>query len=82
MFDEIVVPVDGSGFGERALPIALGIACRSGGKVRLVTVIIPLAAPPPHGGRKRSGSGASRCCPGARPGLPGRSSGAGIPRRV
>lgn len=42
MFDEIVVPVDGSTFGELALPRALGIACKSGGEVRLVTVITPL----------------------------------------
>ena len=42
MFDEIVVPVDGSPFGELALPIALGIACKSGGEVRIVTVITPL----------------------------------------
>lgn len=47
MFDEIVVPVDGSGFGELALPIALGIACRSGGEVRMVSVLVPLSSPPP-----------------------------------
>lgn len=44
MFDTIVVPVDGSGFGELALPSALGIACKSGGEVRLVTVITPIPA--------------------------------------
>jgi len=44
MFDEIVVPVDGSTFGELALPRALGIACKSGGEVRLVTVITPIPA--------------------------------------
>ncbi|MGW8267949.1 MAG: universal stress protein [Longimicrobiales bacterium] len=44
MFDAIVVPVDGSGFGELALPRALGIACKSGGEVRLVTVITPIPA--------------------------------------
>lgn len=44
MFDEIVVPVDGSTFGELALPKALGIACQSGGEVRIVTVITPLAS--------------------------------------
>jgi nucleotide-binding universal stress UspA family protein len=43
VFDEIVVPVDGSVFGELALPKALGIACLSGGEVRIVTVITPLA---------------------------------------
>jgi nucleotide-binding universal stress UspA family protein len=42
MFGEIIVPVDGSTFGELALPRALGIACKSGGEVRLVTVITPL----------------------------------------
>jgi len=42
MFNEIVVPVDGSPFGELALPVALGIACKSGGEVRMVTVITPL----------------------------------------
>jgi nucleotide-binding universal stress UspA family protein len=45
MFNEIVVPVDGSPFGELALPVALGIACKSGGEVRLVTVITPLPVP-------------------------------------
>lgn len=44
MFDEIIVPVDGSRFGELALPQALGIACESGGEVRLVMVITPLPA--------------------------------------
>ncbi len=47
MFDEIVVPVDGSSFGELALPVALGIACKSGGEVRLVTVVTPLSSPQP-----------------------------------
>ena len=42
MFKEIIVPVDGSGFGKRALPYALGIACLSGSEVRIVTVITPL----------------------------------------
>jgi nucleotide-binding universal stress UspA family protein len=42
MFAEIIVPVDGSTFGELALPRALGIACKSGGEVRVVTVITPL----------------------------------------
>jgi len=42
MFDEIVVPVDGSPFGELALPVALGIACKTGGEVRILTVITPL----------------------------------------
>ena len=42
MFNEIIVPVDGSPFGELALPVALGVACKSGGEVRLVTVVTPL----------------------------------------
>ena len=42
MYDEIVVPVDGSPFGELALPVALGLACKSGGEVRIVTVVTPL----------------------------------------
>lgn len=42
MFNEIVVPVDGSPFGELALPVALGVACKSGGEVRIVTVVTPL----------------------------------------
>jgi nucleotide-binding universal stress UspA family protein len=47
MFNKIIVPVDGSTFGELALPRALGIACRSGAEVRLVTIITPL--PTSHG---------------------------------
>ncbi len=46
MFEEIIVPVDGSPFGELALPIAMGIACKTGGEVRMVTVNTPL--PTPH----------------------------------
>jgi nucleotide-binding universal stress UspA family protein len=42
MFERIIVPVDGSTFGELALPWALGIAGKSGGEIRLVTVITPL----------------------------------------
>jgi len=44
MFDVIVVPVDGSPFGELALPKALGIGCESGGEVRLVSVITPVSS--------------------------------------
>lgn len=47
MFDKIVVPVDGSDFGELSLPMALGIACKSGGQVRIVTVVTPLPSPQP-----------------------------------
>ena len=42
MFDTIVVPVDGSAFGELALPVGLGIGCKTGGEVRVVTVITPI----------------------------------------
>ena len=42
MYDEIIVPVDGSPFGEMALPVALGLACKSGGEVRIVTVVTPI----------------------------------------
>jgi len=54
MFDSIVVPVDGSVFGELALPVALGIACKTGGEVRIVTVITPLPSmqPPVDGDRQ------------------------------
>lgn len=45
MFDEIIVPVDGSPFGEIALSRALGIACKSGGEVRIVNVVTPLTDP-------------------------------------
>ncbi len=53
MFNKIVVPVDGSPFGELALPVALGIACRSGGEVRMVTVVTPL---PGHQAQEEPGS--------------------------
>jgi nucleotide-binding universal stress UspA family protein len=48
MFKKILVPVDGSRFGERALPVALGIASRTGGRVRIVTVITPLPMDEAH----------------------------------
>ena len=50
MFNEIIVPVDGSGFGKLALPKALGVACKSGGEVRIVTVITPLPSLSPEEG--------------------------------
>lgn len=40
----ILVPLDGSDFAERALPLALSIARRSGGRLRLLTVHVPVAA--------------------------------------
>jgi len=44
MFKSIVVPLDGSSFGEQALPLALSVAGRSGGAVQVVHVHVPLAA--------------------------------------
>lgn len=41
-YRSLLVPVDGSPFGEHALPLALGIARRSGADVRLVHVHSPL----------------------------------------
>jgi nucleotide-binding universal stress UspA family protein len=53
MFNKIVVPVDGSPFGELALPVALGIASKSGGEVGVVTVVTPL---PGHQSQEEPGS--------------------------
>jgi nucleotide-binding universal stress UspA family protein len=47
MFKTIVIPVDGSSLGERALPLALDIARRSQGAIRLVSVVTPLPTQPP-----------------------------------
>jgi nucleotide-binding universal stress UspA family protein len=44
MFREIVVPLDGSPFGEFALPFALAIGERGGGSIRLLTIVTPLPA--------------------------------------
>jgi len=41
----IVVPLDGSGFGEHALPVALSLATRTRGTVNLVTVAVPQSEP-------------------------------------
>jgi nucleotide-binding universal stress UspA family protein len=38
MYRTILVPLDGSAFGEQALPVALGIARRAGATVRLAHV--------------------------------------------
>src|SRR5437870_9682 len=38
MFQTILVPLDGSTFGEYALPLALGLARRAGARVRVVHV--------------------------------------------
>ena len=41
-FRSLLVPVDGTPFGEHALPLALGLARRAGASVRLVYVHSPL----------------------------------------
>ncbi len=41
-YRSLLVPLDGSAFGEHALPLALGIARRAGASVRLVYVHSPL----------------------------------------
>jgi len=43
MLSTILVPLDGSPLAERALPIALDIARRAGGKVQLLRTHVPLA---------------------------------------
>ena len=45
-FRSLLVPLDGSAFGEHALPLALGIARRCGARVRLVHVHAPLGPGP------------------------------------
>ena len=44
MFRNILVPLDGSPFGEHALPIAYALARRAGGHVHLVRVHEPIAS--------------------------------------
>src|SRR5262245_43886601 len=44
MYRSILVPLDGSTFGEHALPLALGLARRSGASVHLLHVHTPLAS--------------------------------------
>jgi nucleotide-binding universal stress UspA family protein len=44
LLKSIIVPLDGSGFGEHALPWAMSIARRAGARVQLVHVHSPLAA--------------------------------------
>ncbi|HKJ93922.1 MAG TPA: universal stress protein [Longimicrobiales bacterium] len=46
MYERIVVPLDGSGFGDAALPFAESIARRSGAAVDLVHVHLPAARTP------------------------------------
>jgi nucleotide-binding universal stress UspA family protein len=44
MYHSILVPLDGSAFGEHALPLALSIARRAGAELQLLHVYAPLAA--------------------------------------
>ena len=44
MYCSLLVPLDGSRFGEHALPIARAIALRSDATVRLVHVYVPISA--------------------------------------
>jgi len=46
MLRTILVPLDGSTLGERALPIAAGLARRSGATLHVVRVHVPHTAPP------------------------------------
>jgi nucleotide-binding universal stress UspA family protein len=43
MYRTVLVPLDGSAFGEHALPLALTIARRAGAAVKLVQVHVPFA---------------------------------------
>lgn len=43
MYHKIMVPLDGSPFSERALPLAVALAQRSGAELRLVHVVVPIA---------------------------------------
>src|SRR4051812_31023159 len=44
MYRSLLVPLDGSPFGEHALPLALTLAKRCGAEIHLVHVMPPLAA--------------------------------------
>jgi nucleotide-binding universal stress UspA family protein len=44
MYRTILVPLDGSPFGEQALPLALALARRAGAELRVVQAAVPLAA--------------------------------------
>jgi nucleotide-binding universal stress UspA family protein len=45
MYRSILVPLDGSAFGEQALPLALGIARRAGAQLHLAHVHVPILSP-------------------------------------
>ena len=42
MYHSVLVPLDGSTFGEHALPLALSIARRAGATLNVVRVHVPL----------------------------------------
>jgi nucleotide-binding universal stress UspA family protein len=46
MYRSIMIPLDGSAFGEYALPFALGLARRTGARLHLVHVHAPPTLPP------------------------------------
>src|SRR3954447_23037084 len=48
MLQTILVPLDGSTFGEQALPLALSIAAQANSSVRLVHVLNPISAVVPE----------------------------------
>ncbi len=50
MFRTILVPLDGSEFGEHALPVAAAIARRTGGRVHLARVHVPVEVVEAFGG--------------------------------
>lgn len=43
MYRSIMVPLDGSSFGEQALPLALSLARRAKARVELIHVYRPIA---------------------------------------
>jgi nucleotide-binding universal stress UspA family protein len=43
MYRKLLVPLDGSAFGEQALPLAVSLARRDGAELHLVHVQVPLA---------------------------------------
>jgi nucleotide-binding universal stress UspA family protein len=49
MYRSILVPLDGSRFGEQALPLALAVARRAGASLKLLHVHAPLVAGYPEG---------------------------------
>src|SRR5262249_3057247 len=44
MYRSVLVPLDGSPFGDQALPLALATARRAGASLHVVTVHVPLPA--------------------------------------